>query len=158
MTNYLYIIMLFCIFQGCKSQNIKSNHFIYHYADYHLGNVYEERVYNSLTGVYEYKEYNDKNEIVRNIRIFLKLYANELEDINKLYSSSKSELSDCYYEDMVLTHKSVITFNSQKDNFDLIKCNKNENPVFVKIENKTEKFITSSKIYKTTFYWENYRK
>lgn len=146
--------MLFSLFQGCKSQNIKTNHFIYHYADYHLGKIFEERVYNSLTGVYEYKEYNDNNKVVRNIKIFLKLDANELEGINKLYSSSKSELSDCYYEDVVLTHKSAITFNSQKDNFDLIKCNKNENPVFVKIE----KFITSSKIYKTTFYWENYKK
>lgn len=149
--------MLLFIFQGCKSQSIKNNYFIYHYADYHLGKIFEERVYNSLTGVYEYKEYNDKNEVVRNIKIFLKLDANELEDINKLYSSSKSELSDCYYKDMALTHKSAITFNSQKDNFDLIKCNKNENPVFVKIENKIEKFITSSKIYKTTFYWENYK-
>ncbi|WP_449389403.1 hypothetical protein [Chryseobacterium lineare] len=96
MKNYLYTIMLFSIFQGCKSQNIKTNHLIYHYADYQLGKIFEECIYNSLTGVYEYKEYNDKNEVVRNIRIFLKLTPKDLEDINKLYSSSKSELSDCY--------------------------------------------------------------
>ncbi len=69
--------------------------------------------------------------MVRNITIFLKLSAKELEDINKLYSFSKSELSDCYYENMKLTHKSTITFNSQKDNFDLMKCNKNENHAFI---------------------------
>ncbi len=158
MKNYLYMLVLFCIFQGCKSQNIKSSHFIYHYADYYLGNIYEERVYNSLTGLYEYKEYNDRKEVVRNIRIFLKLSAKDLEDINKLYSFSTSEVSDCYYENMKLTHKSTIIFNSQKDNFDVINCNKNENPTFVKIEDKIEEYITSSNIYKKTFYWENYKK
>lgn len=58
----------------------------------------------------------------------------------------------------MLIHKSTITFNAQKDNFNLIECNKNENSVFVKIENKIEKHITSSQIYKTTFYWEFYKK
>jgi hypothetical protein len=147
--------MLSCIFQGCKSQNKNKINFIYHTADYNFGIIQEERIYNSLTGVYEYKKYSD-SKIEKNVKIFLKY--KDLENINKLYSSSKSEMSDCYYENNILTHKSTITFDSQNDNFNLLECNKNENPVFIEIEKKIEQYITSSTIYKTAFYWEFYKK
>ncbi|MGG7551181.1 hypothetical protein ACQ7CX_11215 [Chryseobacterium arthrosphaerae] len=157
MKNYIYIIMLSCIFQGCKSQNKNKNNFIYHTADYNFGIIQEERIYNSLTGLYEYKKYSD-SKIEKNIKIFLKFNSKDLEAIYKLYSSSKSKMSDCYYENNMLTHKSTITFGSRKDNFNLIECNKDGNPVFIEIENKIEKNVTSSSIYKTNFYWEYYKK
>ncbi|WP_370901580.1 hypothetical protein [Chryseobacterium gossypii] len=158
MKKYFYIIILSIIFQECKSQNKNKIHFIYHTADYNnFGIVQEERIYNSLTGIYEYKKYSD-SEVAKDIKIFLKLNSKDLEDINKLYFSSKSEMSDCYFEDNIVVHKSTITFDSQKDNFNLIECSKNENSIFIEIERKIEQYITSSNIYKTTFYWEYYKK
>jgi len=158
MKNYIYAIIFFIVFQGCKSQNVKSNSFIYHTTDYNLGFVQEERLYNSSTGIYEYKELAD-DKVVKNIKIFLKLDAKDLEDINQLYSLSKSEMSNCYLKDNVLIHKSTITFDSQKDNFNLLECNKNlNNSKYLEIEDKLVSIITSSDIYKTTFYWEFYKK
>lgn len=150
------MMMLVCVFQGCKSQNNKIN-FIYHTADYDLGAIYEERIYNSLTGIYEYKSY-DGNKVKKNIKVFLKYNPEALTAIHKMYTSSKSEMSDCYFNQGILAHKSTLTFNSSKDNFNLVQCRGNENPTFLKIENEIERYITSSDVYRKTFYWEFYRK
>lgn len=158
MKNYIYIIIFFCVFYGCKSQNTKkNNNFIYHTADYNLGALQEERLYNSSTGIYEYRKISD-NKIVKNILIFLKFDSKNLEDINKLHASSKSEMSNCYFENNFIVHKSTITFNSSKDKFSSFDCKDEANPIFDKTKNKIEGYITSSSIYKSTFYWEFYGK
>lgn len=154
--NHLYIIVLFCIFQACKSQN-NQTHFIYHTAEYDLGVIREERLYHSLTGIYEYNKYSN-NKIEKSIKMFLKYDSKDLTAINKLYTSSKSKMIDCYYENGMIAHKSTITFNSQKDDFNLINCNEDQNLIFAEIENKIESYITSSDVYKKTFYWEYYKK
>ncbi len=90
--------------------------------------------------------------------MFLKYDTKDLTAINKLYTSSKSKMIDCYYENGMIAHKSTITFNSQKDDFNLINCNEDQNLIFAEIENKIESYITSSDVYKKTFYWEYYKK
>lgn len=157
MKNYIYTIIFFSAFQGCKSQNIKSNSFIYHTADYNLGTIQEERLYDSSTGIYEYRKISD-NKIIKNIKFFLKFNPKDHEDIDKLYSSSKSEMIDCYFENNIIVNKSTITFNSPEDKFSSLDCKDETNPIFYKIENKIEGYITSSNIYKITFYWEFYKK
>jgi hypothetical protein len=156
-------VWVFFVFYGCKSQNTNNNNnnnnnnFIYHTADYNLGALQEELLYNSFTGIYEYRKISD-NKIVKNIKIFLKFDSKNLEDINKLHTSSKSEMSNCYFENNVIVYKSTITFNSSKDKFSSLDCKGEANPIFDKTKNKIEGYITSSSIYKTTFYWEFYKK
>ncbi|MEI3788278.1 MULTISPECIES: hypothetical protein [unclassified Chryseobacterium] len=118
--------------------------FIYHTADYDLGVIQEERVYNSSTGIYEYKKYS-KNDLDKSIKLYIKLTQEDLDTIYKLYISSKSKMSDCYFENNLLIHKSTLTFSSEKDGFNEIECIKNDdNSIFTKIENKIESHITSS--------------
>ncbi|MGG5208946.1 hypothetical protein ACQWU4_08355 [Chryseobacterium sp. MIQD13] len=158
MKNYIYLIILFNAFQACTAQNKANTEFIYHTADYDLGTIYDERIYNSSTGIYEYKKYAN-DSLIQNIKLYIKFSQEDLESIYKLYLSSKSEMSDCYFENNIIVHKSALIFNSKKDNFNEIKCIKNgDNSIFTKIENKIEKNITSSSIYKTTFSSEFYKK
>lgn len=157
MKNYIYIIIFFNIFQACTAQNKVNKYFIYHTADYDSGTIYDERIYNSSTGIYEYKKYANAS-LIQNIKLYIKFSQEDLESIYKLYVSSKSEMSDCYFENNIIVHKSTLTFNSEKDNFSEIECNNNGNSIFTKIENKIESHITSSETYKTNFYWEFYKK
>jgi hypothetical protein len=157
-----YIIILFFFFQACKAQNKEKINFIYHTADYNnLGVIQEERIYNSSISMYEYKNYSDNNlsnTIIKSTKLYIKFTPEDLHTIQKLYASVKSEMSNCYFENNVIIHKSTITYDSQKDNFSLIKCSKKENSIFTEIEKKIEGSITSSTIYKKTFYGEFYKK
>jgi len=157
MKNYIYLIILFIVFQACTVQNKANTEFIYHTADYDLGTIYDERIYNSSTGIYEYKKYS-KNNLEKNIKLYIRFTQEDLKTIYELYPSSKSGMSDCYFKNYVIVHKSTLTFNSEKDNFNEIECNNNGNSIFTKIENKIESHITSSETYKTNFYWEFYKK
>ncbi|MGN7756408.1 hypothetical protein ACTJIV_02950 [Chryseobacterium sp. 22532] len=157
MKNYIYIIIFFNIFQACTAQNKVNKYFIYHTADYDSGIAQEERLYNSSTGIYEYKKYS-KNNLEKNIKLYIRFTREDLETIYELYASSKSKMSDCYFENYVIVHKSTLTFNSEKDNFNKIECDNNGNSIFTKIENKIESHITSSETYKTNFYREFYKK
>ncbi len=157
MKKLAYVIVLFSSLQSCYSQNINNTHFIYHSTDFDSTVIYKEVLYNSYTGIYEYRELIN-NKIDKDISIFIKLEPKILDEINHLYLLSKSDLSDCYYENNTITHKSTITFDSQKDNFSLIKCNNHENQFFIEMENKIENYITSSSVYQSAFYWKSYKK
>ncbi|AZB01109.1 hypothetical protein EG359_16450 [Chryseobacterium joostei] len=161
MKKYNFILILLFFFQSCKAQKKEASNFIYHTADYYeSGIIREESIYNSSLGIYEYKQYSDDslNGIVKNIKIYIRFTQQDLNDINQLHKSLKSEMSDCYFQNNIIVHKSTITFDSLKDNFDSINCANNENSDFIKIENKIEASINSSSIYKTTFYWKFYKK
>lgn len=158
MKNYIYTVIFFIAFQGCRSQSIRSSNFLYHTADYDLGHIYEERIYDSSTGIYEYKKYAN-HDLIKNIKFYIRFSQEDLEAIYKLYVSSDLPMVDCYFENSIIVHRSTLTFNSKKDNFKEMECIKNgENPVFTKIENKIEAYITSSEIYKTNLFWEFYKK
>lgn len=89
----------------------------------------------------------------------LKLSSEQMESLYKFYSSTNSRLTDCYYVDNQLVHKSTVAFNTEKDNFTQSNCTiLQRNPKLTEFEITFERFITTTKSYKQLFYWEFYIK
>lgn len=49
--------MAFYLFQACDAQNKLNKGLIYHTAEYDSGKVYQERIYTSYSGEYQYREF-----------------------------------------------------------------------------------------------------
>lgn len=163
MKNYIFIVFL-CFFQYYISQKKQDINFIYHTIDYNFGKITEERIYDSSTGLYEYKTYSDyslsTDKPIKPIKLYIKFDDEKLNEIQRLYLSSKSQqLSNCYFHDNKLVNRSIIIFNSSIDKINTQYCGKVENTdKYFEIEDKIISVITSSTIYRMTFYWEFYKK
>ena len=150
-------MILTILFQGCKAKSLADG-FIYHTADYQEGILYQERTYNSYSGEYHYREFSNGKEL-RNIKIIIKLNNQQIDSLYQFHLIQNPVMSNCYYEDGYLSHKSTVTFNNQKDNFTMIDCEPLQNSSkFIRFQNMFETFISTSKIYKQNFYWEYYIK
>jgi len=161
------IIFLFviCSFSGCKSQKVSNDkissdriNFKYNRLYYKDSVVVESDVYDTSTGLYQYKQYNFGFGKDKDISTTIKFTEEELEYIYQLYLSLNPKyLSECNYMDGKLIYKSTITFNTLKNKeLETNKCfdDKKEKEKYFKIETLIYDLIIKSPAYKKTFYWE----
>lgn len=165
------IVFLFVIFSfsGCKSQKVNNDkisngsiNFKYNRIYYKDSVVVESDVYDTSTGLYQYRQYNFGFGKDKDISTTIKLSEKELEYIYQLYLSLNPKyLSECTYIDGKLIYKSTITFNTSKNGeLKANKCSddKKEQEKYFKIETLINDLIIKSPEYRKTFYWNFIKK
>ncbi|KMQ66235.1 hypothetical protein ACM46_01390 [Chryseobacterium angstadtii] len=145
-------------FLQCRSQKINDVNFKYGKLFYQDSTIIESHLYNSVTGLYEYKKKNFGFGEDESVTATIKLTEKELNDIYNLYVSLKPKhLTECIFNDNKLFYKSYVIFNSEKNKLSP-ECTTGKQEENNKIKIKILKLIKSSPAYKTAFYWEFIRK
>ncbi|AZA47440.1 hypothetical protein EG346_04245 [Chryseobacterium carnipullorum] len=167
------IIAFFVIFSfsGCKSQKRNNSNFNNDNINFKYSRLYykdsvvvESDMYNSYTGLYQYKEYNFGFGEDKNISTTIKLSEKELQNIYQLYLLLNPKyLSECTYMDGKLLYKSTIAFNVNAAKDETLKSSecsndKKENEKYSKIETLVYDLIIKSPEYRKAFYWEFIKK